>query len=135
MKNENKLDEMVDIMDELGKYVPCSTTQRKVCIEGLEPEEQTLTSLHQLLFGGDQLTAARARGAIRQRQNSLTAMERLEGFVPVAEDWHAKVCLITVKDGARAHECGIDVQSQCPINYWWGVAHKRWHACTKFTVT
>lgn len=98
MKNENKLDEMVGIMDELGKYVPCSKTQHTISVEGSEPQEQTLTSLHQLLVGGDQLTAARARGAIRQRQNSLTAMERLEGFIPVAEDWHAKVCLITVRN-------------------------------------
>lgn len=97
MKNENKLDEMVGILDELGKYVPCSETQHKVCVEGSQPQEQILSSLHRLLIGGDQLTAARARGAIRQRQNSLTAMERLEGFLPATEDWHAKVCLLTVR--------------------------------------
>ena len=80
-----------------GKYVPCTATQHEVIVEGSDSHQQTLTNLHQLLFGGDQLTAAHVRGAIRQRQNSLTAMERLEGLLPVAEDWHAKLCLITVK--------------------------------------
>ena len=65
----------------------------KFALRGLNHHRQTIA---QLLFGGDQLTAARARGAIRQRQNSLTAKQRLEGLNPVTEDWHAKVVLITV---------------------------------------
>ena len=52
--------------------------------------------MHHILFGGDQLTVARARGAIRQRQTSETAMGMMEGLIPVVEDWHAKVCLISV---------------------------------------
>ena len=44
--------------------------------------------LHPLLFGGDQLTAARARG--------ISPMTRLEGLIPCAEDWHAKVNLLEV---------------------------------------
>ena len=49
-----------------------------------------------LLIGGDQMTAARTRGSKRIRSNSLRGKERLEGLVPVVEDWHAKVCLLGV---------------------------------------
>ena len=51
---------------------------------------------HQILFGGDQLTAVRARSAQEIRTNSETGLGHLEGLVPVAEDWHAKVRLLGV---------------------------------------
>ena len=44
---------------------------------------------HQTLLGGDQLTAARARGSIAARRDHQTRRERLQGLLPVAEDWHA----------------------------------------------
>ena len=40
-------------------------------------------SLHQILFGGDQLTTVRAREAIRARVNSLSAIARLDGIIPL----------------------------------------------------
>ncbi len=46
--------------------------------------------------GGDQLTAARARGSHRVRCNAERGKDRLEGLQPVCEDWHAKVCLLGV---------------------------------------
>jgi len=49
-----------------------------------------------ILFGGDQLTVARARGAQGILSNSHTGFDRLEGLVPVVEDWHAKVCILEV---------------------------------------
>ena len=51
----------------------------------------TKASVHPILIGGDQLTAARARGALRAKANEDKPSLRLEGFIPVAEDWHAKV--------------------------------------------
>ena len=51
---------------------------------------------HQLLFGGDQLTASRARGCKAIRMNSATDTEKLCGLIPVAEDWHTKVTLLEV---------------------------------------
>ena len=42
------------------------------------------------------LTAKRARGSKHIRSNSLRGLDRLEGLLPVAEDWHAKVCLMGV---------------------------------------
>ena len=46
---------------------------------------------HKILFGGDQLTAARARGAQRIRMNSTSPQEKLEGLIPCSEDWHTKL--------------------------------------------
>ena len=43
--------------------------------------------------GGDQLTAARVRSSQKVRCNSHRGCDRLEGLVPVVEDWHAKGCL------------------------------------------
>jgi len=50
-----------------------------------------------VLIGGDQLTAARICGAQRVRGNSDNGRDRLEGLVPVVEDWHAKVCFLQVR--------------------------------------
>ena len=49
-----------------------------------------------VLFGGDQLTAERARGAQRCRRNELLPEDQLRGLVPVAAEWHAKQCLLQV---------------------------------------
>ena len=49
-----------------------------------------------LLFGGDQLTVARARLAKNIRDNSETPTDRFEGLIPVVEDWHAKQALLGV---------------------------------------
>lgn len=51
---------------------------------------------HQILLGGDQLTVARARVSIGARQDHVTRRKRLEGLLPVVEDWHAKQCLLKV---------------------------------------
>ncbi len=100
MKNENKLDEMVDILAALHMYVPLheipSTTVTVTGTQEDSDEPVTIELLHKLLIGGDLLTAVRAKGAQRIRQNSDHPVGRLQGFIPVAEDWHAKVCLMEV---------------------------------------
>lgn len=53
--------------------------------------------LHIHVLGGDQLTATRARGCQRIRSNSTRGKDRLEGLVPVVEDWHAKVSILGVR--------------------------------------
>ena len=79
-------------MLELGKYAPCQEAQEDIVVdEASEPEMVIVSCIHHILFGGDQLTVAR-----RQRQTSETAMGRMKGLIPVVEDWHAKVCLISV---------------------------------------
>ena len=94
LKNENKGDDMVEIMSYLHQYVPVVKGTKSVHVPITGEEVQVpQASLHQILFGGDQLTAARARGAIRARVNSLSATARLDGIIPCAEDWHVKLNL------------------------------------------
>ena len=61
-----------------------------------ESVDITTDQFHYLLFGGDMLTAKRARGGKDIRSNSERGKDRLEGLTPVVEDWHAKVCLLGV---------------------------------------
>ena len=53
-------------------------------------------TFHQILFGGDQLTRARAYGSQQLRSGGDRAKIRLEGVIPVVEDWHAKKILLGV---------------------------------------
>ena len=91
MKNENKYSEMIDIMTHFHQYVPllqgATSSDPDVPISNL-PNKETL---HPLLFGGDQLTVARARGCQELRLKSDTATGHLHGLLPTAEDWHTLV--------------------------------------------
>ena len=89
-KNENKMTDMVDIMSHLHQYVPV--------VESPEPllASEDSSQVHGVLFGGDQLTVARARGAKKIMSNALTRAKRIEGIVPVAEDWHTKMNFLDV---------------------------------------
>lgn len=51
------------------------------------------------LVGGDQLTVARIRGAQKIRGNSEKSEDRFDGLLPVAEDWHTKMCFMEVREG------------------------------------
>ena len=66
LKNENINGE---IMENLHQYVPTKSvgSSREIA--------------EKYLFGGDQLISARARGAKRHRQDSATAVERMEGLL------------------------------------------------------
>lgn len=88
---------MMDIMDELHKYVPKKTVERSFDI----PADGSVIAynedfLHCILFGGDQLTCARARSCQRARMNADCASDALAGLVPCCEDWHAKVTFLSV---------------------------------------
>ena len=59
LRNENKLDEMCDILSELQTYCPLISVPSVIKL----PNGNTLVS-DEILFAGDQLTRARAVGAI-----------------------------------------------------------------------
>ena len=42
-------------------------------------------------MGGDQLTVARVRGIQALWQAQDRPVDRLEGLIPVVEDWHARM--------------------------------------------
>ena len=78
-----------------------------------------------ILFGGDQLTAARAMGSQQIWVNSETASEGLHGLIPVAEDWHTSVTLITVSKcnseslhSVTVHTCRLILNASINIHPW-----------------
>ena len=49
-----------------------------------------------ILFGGDQLTCARASGATNLRSGHDDVKDQLTGLTSVIEDWHARQTLLKV---------------------------------------
>ena len=49
--------------------------------------------LRPVLFGGDQLMAERIHECRRTRSNATNTAEKLQGLLPVIEDWYSKVAL------------------------------------------
>lgn len=96
-KCENKYEDMIAIMEHAHQYVPTTSRNIEICLPATEEKMSLVaTDFHKLLFGGDQLTAKRARGSQRIRCNSIEPSEQICGLVPTSEDWHTKVCLLSV---------------------------------------
>ena len=72
LKNENRTEDMIEILEHAQQYVPT--------LEG---------RLQKIFFGGDQLTCERIRGAKNARHQSPTPKGQLEGLSEKVEDWHA----------------------------------------------
>ena len=49
---------------------------------------------HRTLLGGDQLRVSRCRSAKMARCNEDIPEERFDDFIPVVEDWHARLTLM-----------------------------------------
>ena len=86
---------MTEVLDNLSNYVPVHTAIKMASVEGKNYTVDDSRLIRTLLFG-DQLTAAHARGAIALRDDDMTALHHLEGFVPAVADWHARMCLLQV---------------------------------------
>ena len=87
---------MCQIMDHLHKYVPSVHATENILLPNSQSIEYNDSAFFETLFGGDQLTAARARGAIAIRGNHETTKQKLRGLVSVAEDWHTRMTLLKV---------------------------------------
>ena len=85
---------MMDILEEYKKYVPSKVVTLEEPIPGDDIVEDKLYV--STLLGGDYLSVARAREAQYIRRSSELKENRLDGMIPVAEDWHAKVCFLEV---------------------------------------
>ncbi len=77
-------------MKHLHQYVPSVETVEEVQLSTQEKVDLCKEAVHKILVGGDQMTAARARSAKRARANSEKPSRRLEGLIPVIEDWHTR---------------------------------------------
>ena len=95
LKNENKLNQMANIIESLSRYVPVHESTVSADIQGSSFNIDDSKLVNVLLFG-DQLTVARVRGAMQLRDDDNTHLNRLEGFVPAIADWHARMCLLQV---------------------------------------
>ena len=88
----------MEIMTHFHQYIPVIKGSKQVYVAEYD---QTVTvpeaSMYKLLLGGDQLTVARARSAIKNRMNSPSPVKRLAGFIPVVEDWHTQTILMEVR--------------------------------------
>ncbi len=89
---------MVEIMTHLHQYVPSVEHSKTVHLDTGEEVEVSQSYFKKVLFGGDQLTAARARGAKKARVNSLSASSRLDGIEPSAADFHVLLNMLDVSD-------------------------------------
>lgn len=87
---------MCAIMDSLHKYIPSVPVKESVDQASGAAYEMDECMVYPILFGGDQLTAARIRGAILIRDDHDTNDEKLNGFLPVVEDWHCRMTLLKV---------------------------------------
>lgn len=93
LKSETNYEDMTDILDHYQTYIPSTKCKRSIPKEGEVADKHFLTTL----VGGDYLSVVRARGAQMIRSTSELTEHTLDGILPVAEDWHAKVCFMEVR--------------------------------------
>ena len=86
---------MIDILSHVQGYVPCKATVEDVVVGDKRLKHQEFNYVTSLV-GGDQLSVARARGSQEICLNGNNRKEKLRGLLPVAEDWHAKMCFMEV---------------------------------------
>ena len=88
---------MVKIVSHMQQYVPALNCSDVTYIpSSMQTVATPEVVFHKKLFGGDQFTAARVRGAQTAKSNGKTALNRLDGVIPVVEDWHTEVLLYEV---------------------------------------
>ena len=97
---------MLSILEKNQEYSPRCTTN--ACLEdgaaegGDDEDSDEKILLQGILLDGDQLSCSMARRAIADRINSKDNEQCLKGLVPVVEDWHSKLCLLTVSCASYA---------------------------------
>ena len=98
--SEIKYEDMIKCLEDIQVYVPSKEVEREVTIPNKTGPDTIMKIRDQqhmmTLVGGDQVTVARIRGAQRIHGNSETSQQRLDGILPLAEDWHAKMCFLEV---------------------------------------
>ena len=96
LHDENNLDGKNSILHHFMKYVPTLTREGEMPL----PDENIFTlddtTFSNILFGGDQLTAARMRETQALIILPKTLTDRLDGVIPVLEDWYSRMALVDV---------------------------------------
>ena len=98
-KNENKIKQMAEILTHLHQYVPQVERENQCFIPGTNDQVTVYeANTHSILLGGDQVSQARARSALKTKANGEKPSQRLEGIIPTIEDWHTKLTLFEVRE-------------------------------------
>ena len=88
---------MGKILNHYMSLVPTVSAKGSLVLPNGSEEEFDDSRFHSILFGGDQLTAARIRGAQALRDTQDEKVDRFEGLTAIVEDWHARMTLLKVK--------------------------------------
>ena len=121
--DESKHDEMLSILETLQEFAPRyepelvnphgseesdAVEDQDAGVELINEDDESgqegeyrsacnyMQRLQGVLLGGDQLSCSLARHVIADRINSMNDVQGLKGLIPVVEDWHSKLCLLTV---------------------------------------
>ena len=94
--SENNLNDMRKILENFHKLVSSHHKEGHHTLPNGEILDFDDTSFFTVLLGGDQLIVARARGAQAMRASYDRPSDRLEGIIPVVEDWHSWMTLMRV---------------------------------------
>ena len=103
--NENMLGEMGHILEAYMSLVPTVPSEGQLVLPNGSSLEFDNTRFFKILLGGDQLTVARVRSTQALRQSEDRATDRLEGLIPVVEDWHTRITLLKVRTKHTGHVC------------------------------
>lgn len=99
---------MVEILADLHQYVPIAEYTEDTVVPGIcDPVQVPKAYVHPIILGGDQLTANRARCAIKAKINEDKPSLRLEGLLPSAEDWHTKLNFLGVSVLLSIYNYGV----------------------------
>ena len=94
--DENRLDDMGKIMEHYMTLVPTLFSEGQYNLPNGCSLSFDNTRFFPVLFGGDQLTEARMRGTQALRDTQDKPFDRLEGVIPVVEDWHTRMTFLKV---------------------------------------
>ena len=94
LKNENKQEDVINILEHLTRYVPYVTNEDTVVDASGEEVPVVVHKFHNVILGGDQLTVERIHGSQRAWSNADQSLETLKFFKGVVEDWHSEVAIM-----------------------------------------
>ena len=81
-------------MTHLQTYVPRNTEDELLHPVTNETFKVNIDNFNHIVFGVYQLTVERAIGGKKERCNESRGLERLDGLIPIIEDWQSKVALL-----------------------------------------
>ena len=92
-----KCADMIDNMKFQHQYVPAVEYEERTRCDEISDVIVKDAVMYPLLFGGDQLSVARQRTALKVMSNAETPALRMEGLIPTIEDWHTKLTFLEVR--------------------------------------